>query len=304
VDDAEERREAIYRLFGESRFGFRHALEIWPESETARDGLQRAIEMMVEFELAQSEPEAAKTLLTEMPKVPVELAERVEAARKERAEEDAALRKIQDEHDPSAGRRTRMFVSLILGTIWGISPLMIELAIQMEWMTEQTHVYPVAFESVFLAFAVGLGIWARESMMRTRMNRVIAVSGVLAMLTQLLMHAFEYMAGGTDVLVTLRYEFMVWAAISGMLAVAVDWRLLIPAIGFVIGFAVLAFWPRAVFITMSICNELLFIVMMIAWFRKEDLDVVIEGSRARRARRRERRRERLGNAPPEPESTS
>lgn len=290
-------REAIYHLFGESRFGYRHALEIWPQSEEARDGLRRAIEAMVEFELSEGEPEAARTLLAELPSVPEELAARVEAARKKRSEEDAALRKLRDEHDPQAGRRTRAFLAIILGSSWSISPLLVEGAMRLGWLTTPSHLIPICSGGFFLLVALGLGTWARESMTRTRINRIIGMSGILGMLTPIILHSTAYLSGGTEVLVTTGYGFAVWAALIGMVAVAVDWRLLVPAVGYVIGFTVLAFWPRGVFITMSVCNEILLVTMVFAWFRTEDLRDLRELSKRRRAERHAWMRKRLGHGP-------
>ena len=293
-DDPLEAREPIYHVFGECRFGYKHALEVWPQSEVARDGLARAIESMVEYELKQGEPEAARTLLTELEKVPDELHARVEAAREARREEDAKLERLREDYDPAAGRRTRVFLSVVLGTIWSVTPLAAELAMYLGHDVRADHVVPMAFDAVFLVILAGLGFWARESMTRTRLNRILGSSVFVAMALQMLMHGAEYAAGGTDVLTTARSAFVVWAGLAAACAAAVDRRLMIPAVSYAAGYVVLAFWPRAVFWVLAGCNEILLWTMVFLWLRREDLQVIAESRRKRIAQRREWLRERFG----------
>lgn len=51
--------------FAECRFGFRSALEPWPENSTARDGWRRALACMFEAEVARDHLEAAEALLAD-----------------------------------------------------------------------------------------------------------------------------------------------------------------------------------------------------------------------------------------------
>ncbi|MCB9596475.1 MAG: protein kinase [Sandaracinaceae bacterium] len=282
-DEELEDREPIYHLFGECRFGYKHALEVWPESEVAREGLARAIVAMVEYELALVEPEAARTLLAELESVPAELAARVEEARTARRAEEAELRRLQEDSDPSGGRRTRAFLGVIVGTLWSVTPLATEISIWLGHEVRQTHLMPLAFDALFLGLLTGLGIWARESMTRTRMNRILSTAVFLAMSSQLLMHGVDYLSGSTDVSATFRHEFVVWAALAALCAPACDWRLLVPAAAYAAGFVVLAFYPRAMFIALALCNEILLVTMVMLWLRREDIAAFNEG----RLRRRE-----------------
>lgn len=298
ADDVEE-REPIYHVFGECRFGYLHALEVWPESEAARAGLTRATHAMVEYELAQGEPEAARTLLTELAEVPEALVARVDQARRERRADDARLQAVRDENDPSAGRRTRAFLAILLAAIWSITPIIMEVLLR-RGVLETGHVYTIGFDFLFLATLGSLGVWARESMTRTRQNRLIGTGAILAMLGQLVLHGGEHLAGGADMWVTFRHDFVVWSAIMAMMAAAVDWRLLVPAFAFAAGHVVLAFFPRGVFIALAICDQVLLWTFVFLWARREDVDAARQGIVQRRARRREWLRKQMGPDPTDP----
>ncbi|MBX3271746.1 MAG: protein kinase [Sandaracinaceae bacterium] len=293
-DDALEAREPVYRLFGECRFAYKHALEVWPEGEAARRGLARAIEAMVEYELSLGEPEAARTLLAELDPVPEALAARVEEARAARRAEEAELRRIQEDADPSAGRRTRAFLGVLIGTVWSLMPLVPELARLFGYDLERSHVVPLISEAVILAFIVGLGIWARESLSRTRVNRTLATAVVLAMGSSLLMHAVEHLTGSdATVGATFRHQVLVWGALCMLCAPAIDWRLAIPGAAFAVAFVVLSIWPSVVYYALAVCNEILLVTIAVLWLRREDIASLREGRRRRMAERRAWLRERL-----------
>ena len=220
----------------------------------------------------------------------------MEAAREARREQDAKLERIRDDHDPSAGRRTRVFLGVILGTIWCVTPLGVELAMHLGYQIEpeQEHLFPIAFDSIVLVIVVGLGIWARESMMRTRLNRTLGVAVFAAMLGQLLLHVSELVAGGADAMITSRTAFVLWAGLAAVCAAAVDKRLWVPAVSFAIGYVVLAFWPRGVFWVLALCNEILLWTMVFLWFRRGDLTALADRRRERIQQRRDWLRRRFG----------
>jgi len=292
-EDELEDRQPIYHCFGGCRFAYRHALEVWPECDAARQGLDAAITKMVEYELQEGEPEAAKTLIGELTKAPEALVARVEKARKIRLAEDEKLRAIRADTDPSTGRRTRAFLAMIVGSIWSVSPVVMEIAVWRDSTITPNHEMPMIFHGVVLALIIGLGIWARESMLRTRVNRVLASAVGLAMLSGFMAHGAEYLVGGMDPAVTFRHQFITWAVVTGLCAPAIDWRLGIPALGYAIGYVILTIDQTSIFIVLAVCNELLLVTMVFLWFRREDLSVLQRNVAEGRARRRRWIKERL-----------
>ncbi len=281
-----EEREAIYHLFGECRFGFRHALEVWPGNDAARRALDRAIEAMVEHELALGEPEAARTLLAEMEEAPATLAARVEAARRAKAEEEVELRKLQDDLDPSKGRRTRSFIATVMGILWTLFPLSAVGVVTPEATSESTGWIGVAVSGAFLALLFGLGWWARESMMRTAINRRLGLAAIVAVGAQLVARLVA-LKTGEPLVETFHESFLVWSAAVVVLASAVDWRLLASAAGYLAAYVILPFigYEHALY-ALSASNGVLLVNAVLLWARpKEDVEAARERMRERREAR-------------------
>ncbi len=289
-----EEREAIYHLFGECRFGFRHALEVWPGNDAAREALDRVIAAMVEHELALGEPEAARALLSEMESVPDALASRVNAAREAKERADGALRRLQEDLDPSRGRRTRAFIASIVGGLWTFLPLGAQ-AYYAQTGAEPTPWAPIGVSAFFIVLLTGLGIWARESMMGTAINRRLGLAAFLAIGLQLVARVLSFKTGEST-MQSLHDQFLLWSAIVTMLASAVDWRLLVAAGGYLAAYVALPFvGMQHAFYVMSGANGVLLLNAMLLWWRpSEDLVRAREEMRARRAKNRRWLAERFG----------
>ena len=109
--DDSGRHLAVIRRYSACRFGFAQALREWPANPEAREGLARAVDAMVRYELARGEPSAAAALLGEVASPDPELVARVQAAL---AEQDALL--------AEGARMVRMKDELrVAGTDWGRS---------------------------------------------------------------------------------------------------------------------------------------------------------------------------------------
>ncbi len=64
---AREDKTKLYNCFNACRFGLSHALQIWDGNTRAREQLQEALEMMIEFELTHGSAGAAAALLPALP---------------------------------------------------------------------------------------------------------------------------------------------------------------------------------------------------------------------------------------------
>jgi len=279
--DPDEKRLRLYHLFGECRFGFLEALGIWKENEQARDGLRRAVTTMIELELEQGDPKAAALLLTELESPSPELVARVAAAKLARVEEEKRREKLARDHDPTIGRRTRVFLSAILGATWTIFPVF-------GWWWEQHHVTDarrLIFGSLgMLVFAGTLAYWARDSLSRTAINRrlVRVVGIVLAAQTAMFL--------GTHLL-GIPYELarpllmLLYAASMSMTAAAIEGRLWPSAIAMTAGFFASVASPDHTFLFESAANFVLTINVVWVWARIED-DVVAPLKERHDARRK------------------
>ncbi len=292
-----EAREGIYHLFGECRFGFRHALEVWADNEPARRALDRIIGAMIEHELSLGEPEAARALLSEMDSVPEPLAERVREAREAKVKRGRELEELRHDLDPSRGRRTRAFLAMVIGGLWTLMPLGTQLYLGSS-APDHSPVAGVALSVFFLAVLGGAGLWARESMMGTAINRRIGLAAFLAIGLQLVARLVA-MESGESVLESLHQQFLVWSGIAAMVAGSIDRRLWVPAAGYLAGYVVLPFigLDRALYV-MSAANAVLLVTASLLWWRpREDLEKARVRVRERRAAHRRGLAERV--RPPE-----
>lgn len=262
-----EDREAVYHLFGECRFGFRHALEVWPGNDAARVGLDSAIRAMVEHELALGEPDAARKLLAEMEAAPPELTQRVEVARDRKAQEEAGLRKLQEDLDPTHGRRTRVFLTTVMGFLWTLLPL----AAGAHWSRVEGFAWSgIAISVVFMAMIFGFVWWARESMMRTAINRRMVLAGFLAVGLQLVARLVALKTGDA-LLETFHEGFLVWTGLVVMLASATDWRLLVSAAGYLAAYVIVPFVGlEHVHFALSASNAVLMLNAVLLWLRPSE----------------------------------
>lgn len=110
ADDAHRAR--LYDRLGECRFGFRAALQAWPENEPARQCLSHALEHMIAFELRRGDAQAAAVLLRELANPPESLQRRVTREVERKAAEERRLRALARAMDPNAGRATKLVAGI------------------------------------------------------------------------------------------------------------------------------------------------------------------------------------------------
>jgi hypothetical protein len=263
-------RLRIHRLFSESRFGFLQALRIWRDNELARAGLDRAIMTMIELELESGDPKAAGLLLDELPVAPPELASRVDGARRDRDAEQARASRLARDFDPAIGRRTRVFLGMILGAAWTISP----------WIAhahELAHprhdgLAPIGASIAMIALAAGLALWARESLSQTAMNRRLSRAVGVALLGQLAIfgatHALGVSYAHVRPLLLIHY-----AVVLVMVVAAIEWRFWPSSIVMGIAAAAACVDPGHAYAFLAFANLGLTVNVFVIWGRL-DHDVV------------------------------
>ena len=281
----EERSLVVANLLGECRFGYHAALQAWPDNEAARHGLDRALLLVIEHELSEGNPAAAATLLREVADKPADAAARVEAALESRATDDERLRKLEVEHDPTIGSRTRTFLGGFFGLGFTVAPLA-------GWAYDRrvgglsyfaASVLPAV---VFLGLGVASFAWARETLLRTALNRRLGQTFAMYMALQMTLGAGGWLAGVSPLHLHLFFLFA-WALTYGMLAVWAERWLAVPAAACAISFVVSSAYPAVMYPLMSLCNLTLTVVMVQVWFPRQDLARIQEQRRVLRARARQ-----------------
>jgi hypothetical protein len=283
AEAGEDRVGEVARLLGECRFGYRAALSAWGANVEARAGLDRALLAVVEDALALGDPGAAETLLREVSDRPLDIASRVASALKTRSEHDARLHKLEADHDLSVGRRTRTLLVLVFGAIWTTLPFLV-------WC----HVLRGGSDSVadtvlapvgFLAIGMAAFIWARETLMKTALNRSLSLTGGIYLVAQCLLGIGAFIAGIAPLRVHLLCMFA-WALTHALLAIWADRRFAIVAATCAASFIVSAWRPSATYGLMSFDNFVLTVVLVRAWIPEGEIDRLRERGRQAVTRQR------------------
>ena len=259
---ASERSERVHRLFGACRFGFHEALVAWRDNEVARAGLERATVAVAEYELAADDPRAALGLLHELEEPPVALLARVRTAAAERERREAEREQISRLHDFNIGTRTRMFVAVILGVLFTFIPL----AIGLRPNVFGEHTYPVelGWALALLVIVCGLGYWARESLMKTRINQRALASTLFLFVAQIGLVLGCWHLGLPIEIVEVLYMF-VWTVIVAGIAIGIDAGLAPTAVANAVGFGLAVRWPEHRFFLMSAVNLVFTINAFVRW---------------------------------------
>ncbi len=273
-------RVAIYQTFGAARFAFLEALRTWPENEAARDGLTRAVRAMIEFELKDGDALAAQTLLADVT-VDAALVARVAEAVRVHREEQEALRATSRDYDPSVGRRTRWFVSVIFGVVWTVVPLVLWYVGSFGVLTG-SHLGHILTNILLCVFGGGLFYWARDSMTRTAINRGIVGVMTAAFIAQILVSIGAWIADLPSSLVLVLY-FAVWTGVAGAAVATIEARLWPSVVAFGACFLAGMSAPEYRHLLASFGNAVLAINTTFLWSRpEEDLGEVRRRFRARR----------------------
>jgi serine/threonine-protein kinase len=303
--DEGEKRLALYHYFGECRFGFLEALRAWRENEAAQRGLARAIEAMIEFELASGDARAASVLLAELKEPPMELAVRVGDALTKASEDREKAEALAREHDESIGRRTRAFLAMVMGSLWTIGPL-VWLWLWPRWDFARSHWAAIDFACLTAMLGQGLYWWARDSLTKTVINRRLVGTVRITVITQIFLLLGAYMAGIAVEQANVLMIFL-WATIMAATANTIDARLWPAAIFAGLTFLVACVRLEWSFYCMSLSNFGLLVNMTVVWSRFEEdfaqpLQKRADERRERWATFLERSRLPITSEPPPPDS--
>lgn len=259
---APDDRESIYRLYGECRFGLRHALEVWPNNDELRRSLERATIEMVERELRANDPHAARVLLRDLEAVPAALEARVTEAQVRVEEEVGALRRLRDDLDPHRGSRLRPILFVLVSVIWVCWPLGVEL-LRRDLQSLFTPASASGVSATVLLGLLGIIAWNRETYLASAINRRLGFAVVLAAALELVGSLVTFASGGS-ILSGVHERLLSASAIIAMLAATVHRGLLVPAAAYLIAYAVVALaGEQYVLYATSVANLIVFASLLV-----------------------------------------
>ncbi|MGZ3476453.1 MAG: serine/threonine-protein kinase [Polyangiales bacterium] len=264
----EVQRRVLYNLLGECRFGYRAALVESQGNVLAKQGLRDALLAVAEWELGQGEPEGAAVLVDELDDVPSSLLERIEIVRKEKEAERARIAKLErlgQELDKGPGALTRSFIMGIFGIFWVGLPLL-------QYHTSDrhltSHAFSIAVDVGLALLAIGLGYWARESMLKTAVNRRLSASLLLAFVAQIIVEV-GFWAAGQSATTAHWVHIAIWFAILGSVVINLERGLWPSLVAIAIVFVAAGFFPAAIYLGMSVANAVLVINAVAVWLPRD-----------------------------------
>lgn len=283
---AQPMREQLYHLFAECRFGFKQALIASPDNEAARLGLRQTIETVVRFELDRGAAEAAAAALAEIEDPPADLAALVNEALRARVDEKQKLQRLERldaDHDPATGRRTRVAATALLGVVWTVTPPLTGWAYDSYGSGHAPPWMGYALTGAVALLALLVLLWGRDSLMKTAVNRRLVATVLLTFCAQFALQVGGQLLPLPDV-VLQTLVLLIWGIVLAGAAMLIEPRFWIAVAGYLGAFFAAAHWPAQRWNLMSATNFVLLVTFVVAWWRpREDLPKAV----ARRAARRE-----------------
>ncbi len=257
----------VHRVFGAVRFGFETAIEAWGDNLIAIEMLNEARADMAEFELSRGNAQAAHAHYQALTEGPKELGERITAAIAKRDTEQEELTRFRDDSDLLMGLRTRVVLILALGSVWTILPLVVHLIPEhlptMNYRTLLVSTFAMAL------LAIGGWFWARESMMKTNLNRRLS-SAILALFpTQLVLFIGAAMMGLPSVQAELLMMFL-WVVLISAVVATIDTRFFFLAVVDAGMFLLAVRYPEQRYLLMSVANGVLVVNALYIWSGQQE----------------------------------
>ena len=274
---ADRQREMIYQLLAECRFGFGAALSAWPDNRDAKSGLDVALATVARFELVHENPGAADLLVKQI-KEPSALVdgELVADVRTAKAQGEVARRRLaalSDEVDHRLGNRTRILFTAILGTLWIAIPLIVHFLDGDLQLAAGKDAYPrlILLTTGLILFVGGMVGWARASIGRSRVNRLLVTTTLTALLCQVVLF-FGCWKMGIDPISVQCMLPLVWA-FGGTIVCVLELRAVAPlTLGFFAAFFLSVSFPEYRFLFMSGSFVIVFVNAMFVWSRIVSVD--------------------------------
>jgi serine/threonine-protein kinase len=259
--------DRVQRLYGETTFGYRAALEAWPENEAARAGLANAARALIRYDLRQGMAQTARAHLADLLEPDDALRAEIDAAIQSAEEEARRNAALRTELDPRTGRRSRIRLMFLIGASWTLQPLAQHLGLL--GRGAESHLAGGLSAIGSAAILVLCMALLRESIFSSRLNRQLARVALFVLVVQAVAYAGAAMLGITAAMTQIQLVFL-WFCVTGVLGVMLEPRLLVPAAAFLIAFGVAAVAPHLRLLAESAANAVLTVTAVIAWRDRSD----------------------------------
>lgn len=252
----------VHVLMTECRFGFMQALHAWSENAAAKAGLQSCLEVMIEHELAQRDPEGARALYAELDPPRADLAQRIEAleaALREASAREARLEAMERDADLSIGARAQITVvgGMVVGAVL-LSGLVVFSGRSLD--NRELLAFPAGGVLVLL---VGAAVARRH--LRTSISRR-ALGIVVLLCASIVLHRVFVMAHGAPAVAPmLQGDLALGTSLFAAMGIALLPRMAWVCAPFVLGAAATALWPDRAMQIFAIATSAALALMAALW---------------------------------------
>jgi len=254
-DKIRSKTNTLYSLYWRCHFGFNHALETWPENLQARSDLHVLMESMAEFELNKGNPKAASILLSDLPKIPTRLQEKLreaEAQQQEKTADAQELKRLRYENNTQINSRARRTLFLFIGGIWGLSSF-VAYYWEVSGFHTITHRDMFLTNLCFLLFViVNTQIWKARLLTNQasrQMFRLLHLGAVVLLMQRGVLISLEI-----PVQKSLVFEFVTFFVLIGSFANFYSGIFLLPASCYLFGMIGCILYREGVFIFLGLAH--------------------------------------------------
>jgi eukaryotic-like serine/threonine-protein kinase len=212
-----------YKLFGECRFGFQHAIGTFADNAEAKLGLSQAVEAMAGYELDRRNANAAAVLLAELSAVPSALLARLQALEAELASEKdelAKLRQIERDANVLLGSRARAVLALLVALGFNAGVLVLSHVV---WDDQVTLVRALGIAIAFVVSVGAAAFIARGVILQNEANRRLAWALGVASIA-MLVHRAVLLLLDAPVSSAFAGDMVILATSGGTVAATLDRR--------------------------------------------------------------------------------
>ncbi len=258
----------VQGLFAECRFAYKQALAAWEENPAAATGLQRALEVMVGYELGRDNPRVAAELLAQMPERSEALSGKVAEALRDADERVSRIRDLERfrrEADVNLGAPLRGRLGAMAGLAWSV------ICFVSGWL-DRSGRWIYGYREALIAsvtFAVMCSVLARYMARGTPTN-----DAQQRFLWLVEVFAWGFIAHWVicwALHIPMRSAmalFLLWVC-GGWIATALlyDRRITAGALAFGVGSIGGVLWPSAMFEVFSVTTLVAYALVLFAWSR-------------------------------------
>lgn len=267
TDPDEDQLAEVHRLFTECRFGFEQALTVWSDNQRARRGLQRAVELMLDFELHQKNARAAALLLDDLPGDAPEYEQRLADLRRQLAEEAEEIernRQFVRDIDISLASRQRSIMCIFLGLLFGTAPIIVHFFVGRGWAELTYSSYFTQFAAVIIGSGLVVGLM-RERLLKNAINARLIASIFIILGGCLIMRVQAYLLGlGPEGAIALENGLLAFS--MAMLALSIDRRVWPAGVAFLAGGIGGAIYPDYILTFDGASNALAIWIIAFVWW--------------------------------------